>query len=243
VRALEAQVAVRSLAITASGTLNDAAHVSGASLWRDADGDGVVSEGDAMLGGPETFAANDGSIAFTLPGLVIEPGETERWLVAYELSSAAPVGATLAAPGDVVAELAFDSGAPVTPTNAFPAAGSTLTVVGALDTDGDGRSDPTDNCPYRANASQSDADGNGAGDACQCGDVAGPAGPDGVSNALDGRAIREHLVGKTPLAAALLQKCSVIGDADGCNLRDWVVLARVPAPPGPEQVCRAAVGP
>jgi hypothetical protein len=118
-----------------------------------------------------------------------------------------------------------------------------LTVVGALDSDGDGSPDPTDNCRFRANASQSDADGNGAGDACQCGDVAGASGPDGISNPLDGRAIREHLVGKTPLSQALLDKCSVIGDADGCNLKDWVVLARVPGLPAPEQICRAAVGP
>jgi hypothetical protein len=246
-RALDATVSVRSLAITASGSLNEPSHVAAITLWRDSDGNGEVSSGDAVLGGPDPLLTDDGTLGFALDGLVIEAGETERWLVGYDLSSSAPAGATFAArigaPADVVAELAFGSGGPVTPSNAFPVSGPDIDVVGALDTDGDGRSDPTDNCPFRANALQTDADGNGAGDACQCGDVAGPSGPDGLSNALDGRAIREHLVGRTPLPQALLDKCSVIGDADGCNLKDWVVLARAPAPPGPEQICRAAVGP
>ncbi|MBY6212819.1 DUF5110 domain-containing protein [Microbulbifer agarilyticus] len=39
-------------------------------------------------------------------------------------------------------------------------------VVSAKDSDGDGRKDPRDNCPYEANASQEDMDGDGQGDIC-----------------------------------------------------------------------------
>ncbi len=46
-----------------------------------------------------------------------------------------------------------------------------LSIVGtayalADDTDGDGRLDPDDNCPYTYNPDQADSDGDGVGDVC-----------------------------------------------------------------------------
>ena len=49
-------------------------------------------------------------------------------------------------------------------------------VVGALpplDSDGDGFANPLDNCPFFAQQSLADTDGDGRGDACECTDQDG----------------------------------------------------------------------
>jgi hypothetical protein len=48
--------------------------------------------------------------------------------------------------------------------------GTALTVSSIVDTDGDGIGDPTDRCPRFATADNTDTDGNGRGNACECGD-------------------------------------------------------------------------
>src|SRR5690606_15090083 len=40
-----------------------------------------------------------------------------------------------------------------------------------VDSDGDGRGDACDNCPWTANANQADTDGDFVGDACEVGDT------------------------------------------------------------------------
>jgi hypothetical protein len=117
---------------------------------------------------------------------------------------------------------------------------------GPSDTDADGIANAADNCPLRANAAQTDANGNGAGDACECGDVSGPTTqPDGIVNASDRTALRQHLAASLTLAQPALDKGSVVGGADDCDIRDWTLSARAAGalPPGVAQVCRAAVGP
>ena len=69
-----------------------------------------------------------------------------------------------------------------------PASGAnaSLTDVGACTDDGDDFGDPIDNCPLVSNASQTDTDGDGIGDACEtC--AGGPTDPDddGVCGASD----------------------------------------------------------
>jgi hypothetical protein len=54
-----------------------------------------------------------------------------------------------------------------------PNASALVTVAGACTDDGDSLADPVDNCPLVANESQSDADGNGIGDACETGALFG----------------------------------------------------------------------
>ena len=67
----------------------------------------------------------------------------------------------------------------------MPAGGS------ALDLDADGIADASDNCPRVNNPTQADANENGFGDACECGDVTG----DGVANTVDARLIQRLSVG------------------------------------------------
>jgi hypothetical protein len=126
------------------------------------------------------------------------------------------------------------------------------------DLDGDGFTDPVDNCPFTANADQSDDGGfattvpNGHGNACECGDANGsgrvqPAttpetGAGGAPLAPDLQLIREYLVGMHPDDPKIAKLCSVNGDS-GCDAADAVVLDRalqgLSANPAPR--CDAAV--
>ncbi len=99
-----------------------------------------------------------------------------------------------------------------------------------------------DNCPNVANSSQADANGNGRGNACECGDLD----DDGLPGSGDVWVLRQHLAGNAPLGASALGRCSVIGDSTSCDLLDLVVLARhfsTPSlSPWISQVCLAATG-
>ena len=122
------------------------------------------------------------------------------------------------------------------------------------DTDGDGICDPADNCPFRFNPGQEDQ-GNvgpfvpppgvqdGIGDVCQCGDLTG----NHFVDFFDIVAMRFLQIEASAYSQDNLDRCSVIGGPDDCNMADAVVIARAvampPLPPGVSQVCRAAVGP
>jgi hypothetical protein len=80
-----------------------------------------------------------------------------------------------------------------------------------VDTDGDGVPDFYDNCPRWPDASQSDVDANGIGDACECGDQTG----DGRVDANDLIAINMAVF--TPALATLL--CDANNDGR-CDVRD-----------------------
>lgn len=106
------------------------------------------------------------------------------------------------------------------------------------DLDGDGFTDPVDNCPFTANADQSDDGGfasttpNGHGNACECGDANGsgqvqPAenGAGGAPLVPDLQLIREYLVGMHADDPKIGKLCSVYGDT-ACDAADVVVLDR-----------------
>jgi hypothetical protein len=102
---------------------------------------------------------------------------------------------------------------------------------GAADRDLDGVADLEDNCLFRGNPLQEDADSNGIGNACQCGDVSN----DGSTNFTDARLI---FLGQVPAGDA---KCDVNGDG-GCNFIDGrlILLGQAGADDQLDQACPAA---
>jgi hypothetical protein len=93
-----------------------------------------------------------------------------------------------------------------------------------------------DNCPYVPNSDQADADGNGIGDACQCGDVNG----DGYTNVTDALLIVRGQVASGSEAERL-------GDVNGdtfCNVTDALMIAKGQQSSEHEaQLCPAYHGP
>ncbi len=84
------------------------------------------------------------------------------------------------------------------------------------DSDGDLIPDAQDNCPYWPNPTQQDADGNGIGDACECGD----ANLDHTVNVADILFIAQTIVSPDPYYPPLCD-----ATADGlCNVRDILAV-------------------
>jgi uncharacterized repeat protein (TIGR03806 family) len=102
------------------------------------------------------------------------------------------------------------------------------TSLFTLDSDADGASDDTDNCPYYANPDQGDADADLRGDLCECGDQNG----DGRVNVTDLVAINVAIFNPglvTPL-------CDGTGDRR-CNVADIVAANVEIFSPGNSSIC------
>jgi hypothetical protein len=123
-----------------------------------------------------------------------------------------------------------------------PIAVSLATSAATQDLDGDGRIGSADNCPAVANASQTDSDGNGIGNLCECGDVSG----NGRISSVDVDVYRAYLSRPTtsPLSAEARSKCRVDGDSAACDVLQVSVLRRAlaapPLAPGIVQLCTAS---
>ena len=72
------------LTFVASGTLDDANEVRGASLYLDRNGDGHISEGDELIS-QGAYDENDGTLDFILDEVIVLERGTTSFLVSYEL--------------------------------------------------------------------------------------------------------------------------------------------------------------
>lgn len=110
----------------------------------------------------------------------------------------------------------------------------------AADGDGDGVEDHLDKCPYTFD-DQADSNGDGIGDACQCGDVD----DDGFVTEADGLLVKEAALSLDPYMAAVglpgFDKCDV-GGTEGCSGLDGSIVIRAVNGHAPalQQVCAAA---
>jgi hypothetical protein len=87
-------ITVGHVAFRAFGTLCDDLGVDAVSLYIDANGNGRVDPGEFRLAGPCTFPADDGLVTFSGLSRTFPASSTETWLLAFDLSPAAPCGAT-----------------------------------------------------------------------------------------------------------------------------------------------------
>lgn len=121
---------LRSLTLATSGTGNDATALSEATLWLDADGDGVAGGGDTQLGSTSTIAQDDGALLFSNVNQILATGMPVCLLVTYTLNGTAGQGqtfnASLAALSGVRA-VRVDSGLAVTALGR-PVSGATVTI-------------------------------------------------------------------------------------------------------------------
>ncbi|MCP4994321.1 MAG: calcium-binding protein [Gammaproteobacteria bacterium] len=115
-------------------------------------------------------------------------------------------------------------------------------VVPPQDSDGDGITDESDNCPFTSNSDQQDSGGlgitsvpDGVGDACQCGDVNN----NGIVDYTDAVLIERYVLGLPP--GVDLDKCN-INAGNSCDYTDAVLIQRaiLGLPPGLVQSCTAA---
>jgi len=117
-------------------------------------------------------------------------------------------------------------------------------VPAGPDADADDVPDAFDDCPFAADFAQADANGDGIGDVCQCGDISG----DGFVTSADEDLLQSWLARDGPTPAGLA-RCNVRGAAApagaDCRIDDWAVLRRAlsSAPPGLAQVCAPALPP
>lgn len=88
---------VSSVTLRASGTANDATAVSSVQLYLEGAGPlGALDGSDTQLGTGQLYAADDGSVAFTIaPALLLAAGSASNLLAVLQVSPLAPAGTTL----------------------------------------------------------------------------------------------------------------------------------------------------
>ncbi len=97
------------------------------------------------------------------------------------------------------------------------------TGLATLDSDEDTRADTADNCPRIANQTQTDSNGDGNGDACQCGDVNG----DGSLTSSDLAPLRAALAKSGPaLSGAANRRCVSPSDTGECSIVSWARMSK-----------------
>ena len=131
-------VDITGIRFTASGTADDRDGSSGGDiadsgvkLFRDANGNGMYDAAvDPQIGSSGDYSADNGTVTFSGLDETISAGETENWLLVYNLGGTASNNETfsvqLASGADVSAE-GVSSSNPITPTGT-PVSGCTVTM-------------------------------------------------------------------------------------------------------------------
>jgi hypothetical protein len=121
-------------------------------------------------------------------------------------------------------------------------------AAGAPDADGDGMADARDVCPFFADPEQRDSDGDGVGDACECGDANG----DGRVDVSDIVAANRMIRGEAPASALCDANHHGTDDRLRCEASDieainqaiyaacFPVCTRYPTPPEGKSACKPA---
>lgn len=148
-----------------------------------------------------------------------------RWVALWE--SLDRLGGTIGPDSDILVAAAsglfcgdgdLDPGEDCDDGNAQSGDGCEPDCTSSPDSDGDGVTDPVDRCPHVPDPEQLDADGNGIGDACQCGDVD----RDGRTNVADALQIaRGEVLSSDPG----FRHCDVDGNGT-CDVSDALRIAR-----------------
>ncbi|MCB1124772.1 MAG: hypothetical protein KJT03_24675, partial [Verrucomicrobiae bacterium] len=123
-RAVNRPVEVKAIRFKATGSGNEMTGLEAVYLVLDADGDGMYSQGDSTLGGPEVFLEDDGSLKLPLTGVIVDPSFPQQWLLTVDVADGAAIGEILAmglqASLDVEAETFITAGIPVNILGVFP---------------------------------------------------------------------------------------------------------------------------
>lgn len=129
---------ITGLRFTAAGSVDDLTEVTGVRLYDDADADGAVDAGEALLASG-TFSADDGALDLTFAAQTVASGASRDFLLVVDLSANALGGdgfrAVLGAAADVTAAGVASGPLPSTGPRALtgaPVIGELLTVGGAL---------------------------------------------------------------------------------------------------------------
>jgi len=73
--------------------MDDGSHIHGATLYRDANCNGVLdTASDPLVAGPLLFMGDEGSVAFQALSRTIPAGGRIYWLLAVDLSPGVPPG-------------------------------------------------------------------------------------------------------------------------------------------------------
>lgn len=149
VTALTDPIRVDSITFNAGGALTDHIDVTAVNLYLDDDGNGTVTDGDVLLGGPETFNVDDGNVTLLLDGAVVDSASPQQWLLVYTLDAATPVPASFTvvlANAAAVSAWAF-LGVPAVTEGPFPIFSDEFTTTEPVfnaDSDQDGDVDGVD---------------------------------------------------------------------------------------------------
>jgi len=135
--ARNATIEVKSVRFRAAGDLSDVIGVDAVKLYLDADRDGLLSDRDPLLGGPQTFLEDDGAVLLNLEGAVINAQSVQHWILVINLADLAPVDASVSfrieGGTDVTADTVFPQGIPHEILGPFPLESDTVALIGPDD--------------------------------------------------------------------------------------------------------------